>query len=48
MKYSVDGMSTVLDEDCMNTEAKEELKYVILRPNCKLYSKWDDTASLIF
>ncbi|WP_341876563.1 radical SAM protein [Defluviitalea saccharophila] len=48
MKYSVDGMSTVLDDDCMNTEAKEELKYVILRPNCKLYSKWDDTASLIF
>lgn len=48
IKYSVHGMSVVLDDDCMNTEAKEELKYLILRPDCKLYSKWDDKASLIF
>jgi len=48
MKMSVCSMSTVLDDDCMSTAAKDELKYVILRPNCKLYSKWDDEASLIF
>jgi hypothetical protein len=48
IKYSVDGMSVVYDGDCMSTEPKEELKYLILRENCKLYSHWDDKASLIF
>lgn len=48
IKYSVDGLSTVFDEDCMSQAVKEELKYIILRPNCKLYSHWDDPASLIF
>lgn len=47
-KYSVHGMSTVVDTDCMNKENKEENKYYILRPDCKLYSQWDDPASLIF
>lgn len=47
-RYSVDGMSTVLDDDCMSTVAKDSLKYLILRPDCKLYSKWDDKGSLIF
>lgn len=48
IRYDVKGLSTVLDDDCMSTEAKEELKYLILRPNCKLYTKWDSTASLLF
>lgn len=49
LKYSVCEMSTVLDDDCMSkAEDKEEYKYLVLRPNCKLYSKWDDKASLIF
>ena len=47
-RYSVNELSTVLDDDCMSTIAKESLKYLILRPNCKLYSKWDDKGSLIF
>lgn len=47
-KYSVNGMSIVLDDDCMAQQVKDEYKYLILRPNCKLYSKWDDVASLIF
>lgn len=47
-KYSIYGMGVVLDDDCMSTEAKEAMKYVILRPDCKLYSKWDDKGSLIF
>lgn len=46
--YDVNGVSVVLDDDCMNTESKEELKYLILREDCKLYSKWDSKASLIF
>jgi hypothetical protein len=48
MKYSIMGMSTVVDDNCMNKGEKTDLKYVILRRNCKLYSEWDDAASLIF
>jgi len=48
IRYSCDNMSVVTDSDCMSTETKEELKYLILRPNCKLYSKWDDLGSIIF
>ena len=50
VKYSVNGMSIVLDDDCMSKELKdvENYKYLILQPNCKLYSQWDDAASLIF
>lgn len=48
IKYGVRGMSTVLDDDCMSQTPKDEYKYLILRPNCKLYSRWDDPASLIF
>ena len=29
-------------------EAKEAVKYLILRPDCHLYTKWDDKASLVF
>lgn len=47
-KYSLLDMSVVIDDDCMSTEERPELKYVILRENCKLYSKWDDEASLLF
>ena len=48
IKYALFGMSTVLDDDCMAKTPKREYKYLILRPNCKLYSQWDDPASLIF
>lgn len=48
IKYSLDGISTVLDSDCMATKATTDYKYLILRPDCKLYSKWDDKGSLIF
>lgn len=55
LKMSLHGLSVVLDDDCMgkrdctadgNTE--ENYKYLILRPDCKLYSAWDDPVSLIF
>ena len=49
MRFSVMGMSTVVDEDCMaKSEEKKTLKYLILRPNCKLYTQWDDKGSLLF
>lgn len=47
-RYSVEEMSTVLDDDCMSTEAKETLKYLILREDCKIYTKWDDKGSVLF
>lgn len=54
-KYSLHGMSIVIDRDCMakNTKGVENseidtYKYFILRPDGKLYSSWDDPASLIF
>ena len=49
-QYSLNEISVVIDNDCMNdkTPYKEELKYLILRENAKLYSKWNDKGSLIF
>jgi hypothetical protein len=46
--YSIMGMSTVMDDDCMSKESNDSLKYVILRENGKLYCRWDDEGSLIF
>ena len=50
MKYSLGGMCVVIDEDCMDKAEKitDDYKYLILKPDCKLYSQWDDPASLIF
>lgn len=48
IKYSIHGMSTVIDDDCMAKNNIEAIKYAILRRNLKLYSEWDDPASLIF
>lgn len=47
-RYSIYGISTVLDDDCMSKSIKQTIRYVILRPNCKLYTKWDDIGSLLF
>jgi sulfatase maturation enzyme AslB (radical SAM superfamily) len=46
--HNINGMSVVLDDDCMAKSSKAEIKYLIIRPNGKLYSSWDDPASLIF
>lgn len=49
MKYSIHDFGVVMDNDCMSTDIKyDTVKYLILRENCKLYSKWDDKNSLIF
>jgi hypothetical protein len=47
-RYSIHGMSVVVDDDCMNVKSKETLRYLILRENGKLYTKWDDEGSLLF
>jgi hypothetical protein len=44
----INGMSVVLDDDCMAKGDNTDFKYLIIRPNGKLYSSWDDPASLIF
>ena len=48
MVYSIMGMSTVVDDNCMNKDSFDTLKYVILRENGKLYTQWDDEGSLRF
>ena len=47
-RYSLQGMSTVLDSDCMSVTPGQVIKYLILRPDCHLYTKWDDKGSLLF
>lgn len=47
-KYSVNGISTVIDENCMGKDADDNLKYLIIRENAKIYTQWDDSGSLIF
>lgn len=52
MVYSIDGVSVVMDDDCMAKNKVKELddnfKYLILRPDGHLYSKWDDKGSIVF
>ena len=47
-RYDVDGISAVLDDNCMPQETTDVFRYLVLRSNCKLYSRWDRKASLIF
>ena len=48
-RYDFEGFSVVVDEDSMaQKENKNAVKYLILRPDGHLYSKWDSKASLIF
>lgn len=47
--HDVDGMSVIYDTDCMGKNPETDVKkFLILRPNCKLYSQWDSPASLVF
>lgn len=49
-RYDYKGFSVVVDTDSMSqeTEGKDAVKYLIIRPNGHMYSKWDSKASLIF
>jgi uncharacterized Fe-S cluster-containing radical SAM superfamily enzyme len=47
--YDIDEMSVVVDSDCMAEEVhKNTFKYLVLRENCRLYTRWDTKASLLF
>ena len=48
LSYSIKGMSAVIDDDCMAKGPSDDFKYLVLRPNGKLYGSWDDPASLVF
>ena len=48
VKYSVDRIGTVADDDCMAKNCNEDIRYLILRPDSHLYTRWDDPASIIF
>ena len=52
VKYSVNGVGTVADDDCMakknGYKPAEDIRYLILRPDCHLYTRWDDPASIIY
>lgn len=39
-QYSVNGISVVIDKDCMNQGRAETSKYFVLRPDCKIYDGW--------
>ena len=46
--YDVNGMSVIYDTDCMGKNpVADVLKYLILRPDCHLYSQWDTPASRV-
>ena len=49
-RYDFRGFSVVVDEDSMaqSDKKKESVKYLILRPDGHLYTKWDTKASLLF
>lgn len=47
-RYGINGISTVLDEDCMSQEIADNYRYLILKPDCHLYTKWQEPASLLF
>ena len=47
-QYDVQGISVVVDDDCMSKGNIANFKYAILRPNGHLYSQWDLKGSLIF
>lgn len=48
MVYSYEGMSIAIDDNCMGKNNTDDLKYIILRENGKLYCQWDDEGSLLF
>jgi hypothetical protein len=49
-KYSIEGMCTIIDDDCMAQSVKDidTYKSLILRQDGHLYTSWADNASLLF
>lgn len=48
IRYSVGGLSTIADADCMARGLTDAIRYLILRPDCRLYTRWDEPGSVLF
>ena len=46
-QYDLNGISVVVDNDCMAKNESKDHKYWILRPDCHIYTQWDDPSSII-
>jgi len=44
--FQIGNMSVVIDDDCMSEQESEVIRYLILRSDCNIYTKWDSKASL--
>lgn len=40
-RYMIKGVSVVVDDDCMGRKPMQQFRYLILRSDCNLYTKWD-------
>ena len=40
-RYDINGVSIVVDDDCMARKKIQQFRYLILREDCNLYSRWD-------
>ena len=47
-RYSIQNISTILDEDCMSQEIADNYRYLIIKEDCHIYTKWQEPASLLF
>lgn len=47
-RFSVEGISTVFDEDCMAERPDAPSRYLVLREDGKLYTRWNDKGSIVF
>jgi hypothetical protein len=45
-KYQVGNLTVVIDEDCMAEKSVGEIRYLILRSDCNLYTKWNSASSV--
>lgn len=44
--FDMSGLTVVVDDDCMSEQESEVIRYLILRSDCNIYTKWDSKASL--
>jgi len=47
-RYDINGISTLLDQDCMVTHPVNDVRYLVLRPDCHLYTRWNTPGSILF
>ena len=45
-KFELGNLTVVIDKDCMAEHSVGEIRYLILRSDCGLYTRWDTKASL--